>query len=156
MKKFFQENKVLFLLAIIIISCFVIICISLVTYFYTGSGESAYGNRLEGIEKVQIKKDIDKKISKLYESEKSINNVKVNIKGKIVYITIDIKGNPSFEDAKNLSSKSLDAFSKKEKEFYDFQLIVTNKTIKEENKLYPFMGYKNSKSKKITWTNVGK
>ena len=153
MKRILSENKVLLVLAIVIIVSIVVIAVSLVLYFYTGNGKDEYGDRLQGIEDVQISNDINDKVADLYAENTAFNEVVVNVKGKIIYINIDIKENLSLVDAQSLAIKSLDAFSDGEKSFYDIQIIITAKTTEEESEIYPLMGYKNAKNSQVVWTN---
>ena len=153
MKRILSENKVLLVLAIIIIVSLIVIGVSMVMYFYTGNGKDEYGDRLQGIENVEISNDIDKKVAELYTDIAAFNEVVVNVKGKIIYINIDIKENLSLVDAQSLAIKSLEAFSEEEKSFYDIQIIITAKTIEEESDIYPLMGYKNAKNSQVVWTN---
>ena len=153
MKRILSENKVLLVLAIIIIVSLIVIGVSMVMYFYTGNGKDEYGDRLQGIENVEISNDIDKKVAELYTDIAAFNEVVVNVKGKIIYINIDIKENLSLVDAQSLAIKSLEAFSEEEKGFYDIQIIITAKTTEEESDIYPLMGYKNAKNSQVVWTN---
>jgi len=152
-KRILSENKVLLVLAIIIIVSLIVIGVSMVMYFYTGNGKDEYGDRLQGIENVEISNDIDKKVAELYTDIAAFNEVVVNVKGKIIYINIDIKENLSLVDAQSLAIKSLEAFSEEEKSFYDIQIIITAKTTEEESDIYPLMGYKNAKNSQVVWTN---
>ena len=153
MKRILSENKVLLVLAIIIIVSLIVIGVSMVMYFYTGNGKDEFGDRLQGIENVEISNDIDKKVAELYTDIAAFNEVVVNVKGKIIYINIDIKENLSLVDAQSLAIKSLEAFSEEEKSFYDIQIIITAKTTEEESDIYPLMGYKNAKNSQVVWTN---
>ena len=153
MKRILSENKVLLVLAIVIIASLIVIAVSMVLYFYTGNGKDEYGDRLQGIEDVQRPNDINEKVAELYSESTAFNDVIVNVKGKIIYINIDIKENLSLVDAQSLAIKSLDAFSDEEKNFYDIQIIITAKTTEEESDIYPLMGYKNAKNSQVVWTN---
>lgn len=153
MKRVFSENKVLLVLAIIILISFVVIGVSLVMYFYSGNGKDSYGDRLEGIEEVQIDDNVGDLVKELYKEDKAFNDVVVNVKGKIIYINIDLKENLSLVDTQSLAIKSLEVFSEEEKAFYDIQIIITAKTVEEESDIYPLMGYKNSKNSQVVWTN---
>ena len=108
MKRVFSENKVLLVLAIIILISFVVIGVSLVMYFYSGNGRDSYGDRLEGIEEVQIDDNVGDLVKELYKEDKAFNDVVVNVKGKIIYINIDLKENLSLVDTQSLAIKSLD------------------------------------------------
>ena len=53
-KRFYQEHRVFTILMAIVIVCLIIIATVLVQCFYVGNGSDNYGNRLDGIEKVEI------------------------------------------------------------------------------------------------------
>lgn len=151
MKKLFVRNKVMFVLVIILIVCFILIAYNLIKYFYAGN-KNAYGDRLENVENYKLDTNIEAKISALYKENSEVGDVTIKLQGKIIYITIDFVKAIKLDDAKSLALKSLDAFSKEEKEFYDMQYILTAKTI-EEDESFPTMGYKNALNTVVVWVN---
>ena len=150
MKRIFKENKVLFVLLTLIIIASALILFGLVRYFYYGNGNSAYGMRLYDIEDNPLNSNLESDIRELLK-ESSVNDVTVDLKGKIVYLTIDLSELMSMNDAKSIAIKSLEAFTENEKKYYDIQFILTAKKLEDENNLYPTMGYKNSNSSQIVW-----
>lgn len=151
LKAFYKNNRVYSILMIISIICIVAILVGVVLYFLGQTSKDKYGNRLEGIEKVEIKEsklnDIENKIT---ESE-LVKSTEVVIKGKLVYITITLNTG-THADAESLAQTSLELFSEEEKAFYDIQYIVDNKDEKiEEN--FPVMGYIKAGNSVIKWTN---
>ena len=151
LKSFYKNNRVYSILMIISIICIVAILVGVVLYFLGQTSKDKYGNRLEGIEKVEIKEsklnDIENKIT---ESE-LVKSTEVVIKGKLVYITITLNTG-THADAESLAQTSLELFSEEEKAFYDIQYIVDNKDEKiEEN--FPVMGYIKAGNSVIKWTN---
>lgn len=148
-----KNNKILLILSLILIVCFVLILFSLVKYFYGGLNSSKYGDRLDGINEYKLDTNINKQIEKLYTDEE-IDSVVVKLDGKIIYLTLNLSNIISKEDAKSLALKALDEFSDEEKQFYDIQFIITcekeEKSSTEEN-LYPIMGYKNTSSSVVVW-----
>lgn len=150
MKKVIKENKVLFVLAIVIIIALIIMTFGLIKYFYSTNIDK-YGDRLSGIENHTIKDTISEEIKSLYGPE--VENVKVDIKGKIIYIIFDVADAVSKEDAKGLAIKSLEKFSEEDKNYYDIQFLVTCKKESAEEKVYPIEGYKNSSNPQVVWTN---
>ena len=54
MKKMYNENRTLFIILMIALVCILISFILLFKYFYFGNGQSKYGDRLQGIETVEI------------------------------------------------------------------------------------------------------
>lgn len=151
LKSFYKNNRVYSILMIISIICIVAILVGVVLYFLGQTSKDKYGNRLEGIEKVEIKEsklnDIEKKITE----NELVNNVDAVLKGKLVYITITLNTG-THADTESIAQSSLDLFSEEEKAFYDIQYIVDNKDDKiEEN--FPVMGYIKAGNSVIKWTN---
>ncbi len=151
LKSFYKNNRVYSILMIISIICIVAILVGVVLYFLGQTSKDKYGNRLEGIEKIEIKEsklnDIEKKITE-NELVKSTDAV---IRGKLVYITITLNTG-THADAESIAQSSLELFSEEEKAFYDIQYIVDNKDEKiEEN--FPVMGYIKAGNSVIKWTN---
>jgi len=150
MKKIIKENKVLFVLALIIIISLVAIIIGLVTMFYNEDGDK-YGNRLDGIEKFPISENISEEIKTLYES--GVESVNVDVKGKIIYVMIDVSAGVGKEDARGYAIKSLEKFSDEIKGYYDFQFMITCKNNTEETTMYPMIASKHSGNSQVVWTN---
>lgn len=150
MKRIFKENKVLFVLLTLIIIASILIVFGLIKYFYYGNGNNAYGMRLYDISENPLNDHLASDVKELLK-DSSIKDVKVDLKGKVVYLTIDLSELMSLNDAKSLAIKSLEAFTDKEKKYYDVQFIITASSVEDENSLYPTMGYKNSNSSQIVW-----
>ena len=72
MKKLWKNNRVVFVLVIILIICFIAICSVALTFFYS-KDTNEYGNRLDGIEKHQISSEFKSSYKeKFLESENPI------------------------------------------------------------------------------------
>lgn len=150
MKKVIKENKVLFVLALIVIISLILIGVGLVKYFYSSSGDK-YGDRLNGIEKHKLSNTLSDDIKALYES--GVESVSVDTKGKIIYVIMDVSDGVSKVDAESYAIKALDVFSDDDKSFYDIQFMITCKNASEETTTYPMEGYKNSNNTQVVWTN---
>ena len=151
LKSFYKNNRVYSILMIISIICIVAILVGVVLYFLGQTSKDKYGNRLEGIEKVEIKEsklnDIEKKITE----NELVKSTDAIIRGKLVYITITLNTG-THADAESIAQSSLDLFSEEEKPFYDIPYIVDNKDdVIEEN--FPVMGYIKAGNSVIKWTN---
>ncbi len=148
-KKWMLNNKrwsvVIFLLFILLI----IGIIAIKDLFFSNNG-NVYGSRLNGIENVTItdQKRID--IVNELEAKNNVMSASVRIQGRIIYITIDVNKNTTIGDAKNISSIVLESFSKEEKSFYDFEFLLTQKEI-VENEVYPTIGTKHKSVNEIVW-----
>lgn len=150
MKKVIKENKVLFVLALIVIISLILIGVGLVKYFYSSSGDK-YGDRLNGIEEHKLSNTLADDIKALYES--GVESVSVDTKGKIIYVIMDVSDDVSKVDAQSYAIKALDVFSDDDKSFYDIQFMITCKNASEETTTYPMEGYKNSNNTQVVWTN---
>ena len=145
-----QENWFLFILIIILLACFAAIGFLFYKYFYAGASSNKYGDRLDGIESYPLPENLESKITELYASEKSIDTVKVDVKGKIIYVIIGFKESVKADTAKSLAVKSLDAIGESNLTFYDVQFILKY-TGTEENENFPMFGSKSSNSLKVVW-----
>lgn len=150
MKRIIKENKVLFVLALVIIIALVIMAIGVFKYFY-GTDTDKYGDRLNGIENHIIKDTISEEIKSLYGEE--VESVKVDVKGKIIYIIIDVNNKVAKDDAKGYALQALEKFNEEDKNYYDIQFLITCKKEEAEEKEYPIEGYKNSSNPQVVWTN---
>lgn len=158
-----KRLKIGYILAIVVIVAILVLGLK---YTLPGNGDSKYGDRLDGIEKIKFdSKAKDAIVKKIKESDK-VSDAKVVIHGKIINITFNIKKDASKDDAKAVANDSLSVISDEVKGFYDIQFIVTKKeeegtkenvsnddgTVDEViHKEFPIMGYKNVKSSRIVW-----
>ena len=150
MKKVIKENKVLFVLALVVIISLILIGVGLIKYFYSSSGDK-YGDRLNGIEEHKLSDTLADEIKALYES--GVETVSVDTKGKIIYVIMDVSDGVGKVDAQSYAIKALDVFSDDDKSFYDIQFMITCKNASEETTTYPMEGYKNSNNTQVVWTN---
>lgn len=147
--KYIKKNK-LTVFIIVIFVLMVIVGAYLYNLLFASGRSEAYGNRLDGIENVEItKKQYSKVKSKLKENENVIE-VSTDLKGKIVNIIITVKDEVSKEDAKNIASSALTEFDEDQLKFYDIQIFV-KKDNKDLND-FPIIGYKQNDKAGLTWT----
>jgi len=152
MKKYFEENKTLFVLMIIAIVCIVISILLLFKYFYFGNGGSKYGDRLDGIENVTITSDKQESAISAIESNDIVSSATINITGKIIYIKIVFNENATLTEAQNVALKSLDNFSDEEKNFYDYQFTLKQEA-SDKTEGFLIMGAKNVNGSNLVWEN---
>lgn len=152
LKTFYKNNRIYCILMGIGIFCIALIGVACVSYFINQTNSDSYGNRLVGIENVKIsdthKNDIINQIKK----DKKVDKATINIKGKIIYINIYLNDG-KYEDAQNIAIKSLEALTVDEKDYYDINFTFA-KTKKEENSIFPVMGYKKCDATIISWTKA--
>ena len=153
MKKKLKQNKVLLVLAGIIIISLVLMVIGSLSYFY-GNNKDKYGDRLKDKEKYPVSENINSEIKALY--EEGVDEVKVDIRGKIIYIIMNVEKDTSTLKAQSYAENALEKFTEEQLNYYDVQFMITCKyEVVEEGTMavYPLEGYKNSNSKTIVWTN---
>ena len=152
MKKYFKENRTLFILMVVAIVCIILSIILLFKYFYFGNGGSNYGDRLDGIENVRINDDKQREVASKIEESNLVEHVDINIAGKRIDIRIVFGEKSSLVDAQGVALKALDNFSDDEKNFYDFEFTLKqNATDKTEGFL--IMGAKNVNGLNLVWNN---
>ena len=131
--------------------------------FVNQTNTNVYGNRLAGIENVEINSEKQKEIIDFLEEQKIVDKASINIKGKMMYITVYLN-TIKVDDAQSIAIKSLDKLTEDEKNFYDINYTFTKEALKEENseenkenaeeKTFVMMGYKKSDKTIISWTKV--
>lgn len=151
LKNLWVENRVLFVLFIIvIICCFTIIgvCIS---YFF-GSSESSYGDRLKGIDKVKISEKAKDEFVDILKKDELVKDVNFKVQGKIVYITMQFKEEVTLVEAQSKALASLTTFEQKYLDYYDIHYTLkSDKT--ETSEGFLIMGSKNVNGNGLVWNN---
>ena len=152
MKKMLKENKTLLILMIVALTCIIISAILLFKYFYFGNGQTKYGDRLNGIEKIEIKTDKQNEVATKIKENTNDEDASINITRKIVYIRIIFSEKASLVDAQSVAVKSLENFSDEEKEYYDFEYTLKQNTT-ESSDGFLIMGAKNVNGTNLVWNN---
>ena len=150
-KEFYKRNRVYSILMLISLVCIVSILVGVIVYFIGQTSKDKYGNRLDGIESVQIKKDKISEIENKITENELVSSTNIDIRGKLIYVDIVLKTG-KHTDSESIAQASLELFTKEEKEFYDIQYIVENSD-KEITENFPVMGYIKAGNSVIKWTN---
>lgn len=158
MKKFFSDIKDLILrhklLSAICFLATIIIIIMLYIFFnlFIG-GTNKYGDRLNGIEKVEISKQDQTEVANFLEEQSEVSKASVRIQGKIIYINIKFQREVTLDKAKEIANSTLEKFDADEKSFYDigFYLTQVEPEAEEENKGFVVTGTKNAQLDQISW-----
>ena len=115
-----------------------------------------YGDRLNNI--VKISESTIKEIkSKIIENEE-VEKTTIRKQGKIIYTTITFSEKTTKDKAKEIASKSLEYFDEDVVACYDFEFILTQDPIIDENseektdKAYTIAGNKSPNNENISWT----
>jgi len=109
------------------------------------TGTPVYGNRLEGIEKVELTESDTSKIVKNLKDEDIVTSASTHLSGKILNVIVEVKDKTSEKKAKGLKKQAIETLTKEQLAFYDVQLFLTNEN--KEAKGYPIIGYKSSSEK---------
>lgn len=117
------------------------------TVFSSDESMAIYGTRLEDRKDVEISNETKSKVEK--KLSENTSKVKVRIAGRIINIYAKVNAETDLETAKSLGDKALEEFSKKEKKYYDVQILIEND---KNTSQFPIMGYKHHTKDKITWT----
>ena len=150
LKGFYKNNRIFVILMGVAIFCIAIIASAFLYLVLTQNQGNLYGNRLNGIETVEISKTRLTELETTIKEDSKVAKVTCKIKGKIIYINIYLNEGKA-TDAKNIAIKSLEFFTDDEKSFYDISYIVSKDDI--EDVTFPIMGYKKSDNTIISWTN---
>ena len=143
MKSIYKEIKgkkntlfvVIFFVAIIIVASM------FYNFLVPSTGKPIYGNRLDGIENVNITEEQETDLDSIIEKNSNIVNSEVNLSGKTLNIVIYFNGSTESNDAKSFVTFLLEPFSKEQLAYYDIQVSIENEN--EEVAGYPIIAYKN-------------
>lgn len=145
MKKLWRENRVLMLLLTILLICFIaIICVA-ITFFYS-KNVSSYGSRLDDIDKHPVTEKFKNKYEDAVYENEGVKKVKINIKGRVIYVHLTFEDEVSLEDAKSIAYDSLELFEEDTLSYYDINFALKN----SEFLIY---GSKNSITDHVSWNN---
>ena len=151
--KFFKEHRIFTMLMAVVVVCMVLIITVLINVFGGfGDDTNKYGNRLEGIDKVEITDKKESDFENNIANNDKIKSVDLRLQGKIVYITIQVEPGVMLEEAKSIAQKSLDEFNDEEKAFYDFQFMLKQNST-DNSDGFIISGSKNANGTKLSWNN---
>lgn len=118
--------------------------------FFSNGGNPVYGNRLDGIEKVEIsKKTIDEVSSELKKNDK-VKKVTSNISGKTFDIVITVNDDVSLSSAKEIGNNSFSKLSEDQINYYSIQVFIKKDDEKKND--FPIIGYKQRGTKTLIWS----
>lgn len=142
---FIKRNKKL--LIVIVVFLIGLVCAVQLKNILFPSGGAIYGNRLDGIEEVEIAEDLDKQI--LEKVSEISSSVTVRTSGRIVNITMTVNDDVSVSTAKEYAKKTLEVFAEKQLSYYDIQVLIKKNV---ETTDFPIIGYKHEDKSGFTWT----
>lgn len=148
--KFLKKNKKI-TIGIIITILALLAIFFIVIFILPLFGHNKYGDRLEGMDQVEISSETKNNLVEVMEKTGHFESVEYTLNGRIINLVAVVKKDVKAKDAKEAASKVLDKLSKEEKEYYDVQVFLTQE--QEESKSYPYIGYKSKTAKGFVWTN---
>ena len=147
--KFIKKHKTLVIVSIILLVILVLGVFAVKSMFLIGNETDKYGNRLDGIEEVQIKNDQIKTIEEEMKKIEGIKSFNFDIEGRLVYIIIEVSNETAVEVAKGYANKVLEQLEDEQKSYYDIQAMITSDS--EESEVYPIIGAKHKTSTSFIW-----
>lgn len=148
MKRFVKNNK-LTVITFIICVIFVILVFAVKLTFFPDEGKAIYGDRLDGIEEVEITSKQEKNIVSKLEEKDEVKSVDTDIKGRILNVIITVNDDVELDTAKALSSTVTETLKKSQNEYYDIQIFI--KKSNDEDTRFPIVGYKHQDKDDLSW-----
>lgn len=140
---FLKRNKTI-IIVLIMFFIAILLCVKIKNILIPNDRTAVYGNRLDG--QIELDNNIEDKVA---QKADGASDVKVRVTGRIINITITVANDVSKDAAKEYAKKTLEAFSREEKSYYDIQFYLLTET---ESTSFPIMGYKIQNAENITWT----
>lgn len=150
-KEIWKKNKVLIVLGIVLIICLIAILVVTFSYFFGGS-KSVYGDRLDGIEDYEVTSAFQSEYISVLEDDESIDSVSIDIKGRVIYITINFTGDITLVEAESKAGGSLSQFSEDILGYYDINFILTREDT-EASEGFTILGARNAVGTGVAWNN---
>lgn len=148
-KKIMKDNKYT-VVAVILFVFLVILGYGVYSFLFPNIGSPVYGNRLDGIEKVEITTSQQKKLQESLKEKEYVNTVSSYIKGRIFNVVIEVKDKTSDKDAKALTTIIKDSLEEKQRAYFDLQVFIKNEN--EEAAGYPIIGYLNKEVEAFSYS----
>lgn len=148
MKDIIKRKKKLIIALSICVILVLALCIAYEVIFANNSGK--YGNRLEGIQKVNITKTQQKKIKDNIETLEISKSVSVYLTGKILKTVVVLKDDVALDKSKETYVKLLEQLTDEQKKYFDIEIFLEKK-VKDES--FPIIGYKHHNKENVSWTN---
>ena len=154
MKDLIKKHKKLAIAVGISLVLLLIILIFFVMLLVGGSSNK-YGNRLDGIEEVEISNDELDTIAIEMKEKEGVKDASVRIQGKIINVILTFNSDIDSKKAKEVATSTLESFSEEQLGFYNVQYFLTRESTSEGDNPYVVTGNKHPSKEEIGWTNNG-
>lgn len=117
------------------------------------TGETEYGQRLNGL--VKIDSSVTESVITEAKENSSVEDIKVRTQGKIIYITIYYKKGTKIDKAKEIATKTLEKYSDEVIAYYDFSFFIKENIEDKEDGTpggFVLSGAKHPINSTISWT----
>ena len=121
-----------------------------VNLFFSSKGAAAYGNRLDGIEKVKISAQKFESIEESLENEGAIAKATVELKGRLLNVIIVLEDDTTKDTAKIFPGKVVEQLTEKQNKYYDIQVFLQKKN--EDDASFPIIAYKHHQKDGFSFT----
>lgn len=148
MKNFIKNNKVT-VVAFIICVIFVILVFAVKLTFFPNEGTAIYGDRLDGIEEVEITDKQQEDIIKSLEDKDEVKEVSCDVKGRTLNVLITVNDDVELDPAKALTSSITDNLEEDQTSYYDIQVFISKDN---DDTRFPIIGYKHQNKDGFSWT----
>ena len=148
MKNFIKNNKVT-VVAFIICVIFVILVFAVKLTFFPNEGTAIYGDRLDGIEEVEITDKQQEDIIKSLEDKDEVKKVSCDIKGRTLNVLITVNDDVELDPAKALTSSITENLEEDQTFYYDIQVFISKDN---DDTRFPIIGYKHQTKDGFSWT----
>ena len=148
MKNFIKNNKVT-VVAFIICVIFVILVFAVKLTFFPNEGTVIYGDRLDGIEEVEITDKQQEDIIKSLEDKDEVKEVSCDIKGRTLNVLITVNDDVELDPAKALTSSITENLEENQTTYYDIQVFISKDN---DDTRFPIIGYKHQNKDEFSWT----
>ena len=133
----------------------IIIMFAIFAKMIFSNGESEYGQRLNGI--VKIDKKITKEIINETKELEQVEDIKIRTQGKVIYTTITFKEGTELEKAKEIADNILTKYEEDVISYYDFgyflkENVEDSEDTEEVETGFTVAGTKHPENDKISWT----
>ncbi len=144
------KNNVFTTIVIVLFTIGVFVLAFISDSFFANSGNPVYGNRLDNIKTIEITQTNVNNLTNGLKDDKNVSDVKYELTGKIIKITITVVNDCSVKDAKKIGNKTLEYFDDEQKSNYDIEVYLIKAN--DSDKSFPIDGHKHSSKSSISWS----
>lgn len=147
-KIFLKNNK--YMVIVVSLCLLLTIFVFVIKFvFFPNEGTAIYGDRLDGIEEVEITNDQLGKIEDSVKEKEEVEEVSASITGRILNVMVTVKDDVSVDAAKTVTDKVDEALEEDQRTFYDIQVFISKNT---DDATFPIIGYHHQNSDHYSWT----